>query len=188
MTQYGPKELASAFRTVRRNTIQIATEIPEEKYDFAPAAGARSVREQLSHIAFLNLVHYDFHRDRRVRTLEGYDFGALMSRMNAESGARRSKAEIIALLETEGEKFAAWLESLSPEFLDETFVDTTGQNPRTRFEQLLSAKEHEMHHRGQLMLIERMLGITPHLTRQFEERARARSAASLQGERAGASK
>ena len=26
-------------------------------------------------------------------------------------------------------------------------------------------KEHEMHHRAQLMLIERMIGIMPHLTR-----------------------
>ena len=28
----------------------------------------------------------------------------------------------------------------------------------------------EMHHRGQLMLIERMLGIVPHLTRHMQER------------------
>jgi uncharacterized damage-inducible protein DinB len=35
---------------------------------------------------------------------------------------------------------------------------------------LLAPKEHEMHHRGQLMVVERMLGITPHLTRQMEER------------------
>jgi hypothetical protein len=34
-----------------------------------------------------------------------------------------------------------------------------------------------MHHRGQLMLIERMLGITPHLTRAREERARAQATA-----------
>jgi uncharacterized damage-inducible protein DinB len=27
-----------------------------------------------------------------------------------------------------------------------------------------------MHHRGQLMLIERLLGIVPHLTKQFQER------------------
>jgi len=33
---------------------------------------------------------------------------------------------------------------------------------------LLSAKEHEMHHRAQLMLIERLLGIVPHLTRQMQ--------------------
>ena len=44
---------------------------------------------------------------------------------------------------------------------------------KTRFEMLLSTKEHEMHHRGQLMLIERMLGIVPHLTRQMQERMAA---------------
>jgi len=30
---------------------------------------------------------------------------------------------------------------------------------------LLGVKEHEMHHRSQLMLIQRQLGIVPHLTR-----------------------
>ena len=37
MTYYGGKELAAAFRTVRNNTIKIAEEIPESKYDFKPA-------------------------------------------------------------------------------------------------------------------------------------------------------
>jgi uncharacterized damage-inducible protein DinB len=35
---------------------------------------------------------------------------------------------------------------------------------------ILSVKEHEMHHRGQLMLVERLLGIIPHLTRAREAR------------------
>jgi uncharacterized damage-inducible protein DinB len=35
---------------------------------------------------------------------------------------------------------------------------------------LLSAKEHEMHHRGQLMMLERMVGVVPHLTRLMQER------------------
>ncbi len=34
-----------------------------------------------------------------------------------------------------------------------------------------------MHHRGQLMVVERMLGITPHLTRQMEERIAAMQSA-----------
>jgi uncharacterized damage-inducible protein DinB len=41
---------------------------------------------------------------------------------------------------------------------------------------LLSVKEHEMHHRGQLMLIERILGIVPHLTRRMQERRDAATA------------
>ena len=45
MTYYGGKELAAAFRTVRKNTIQIAQDIPEDKYDFKPAPSrVRSAR------------------------------------------------------------------------------------------------------------------------------------------------
>jgi hypothetical protein len=40
-----------------------------------------------------------------------------------------------------------------------------------------SFKEHELHHRGKLMVVERMLGITPHLTRQREERIAAMQSA-----------
>jgi hypothetical protein len=35
---------------------------------------------------------------------------------------------------------------------------------------IMAAKEHAMHHRGQFMLIERILGIIPHHTRQMQER------------------
>jgi uncharacterized damage-inducible protein DinB len=44
-------------------------------------------------------------------------------------------------------------------------------------------KEHEMHHRGQLMLIERIIGIVPHLTREFQARmvAMQSAAAKAQG-------
>ena len=178
MAMYGGTELANAFRTVRRNTIQIAEDIPEDKYDFVAVPGTRSVSELLRHIAFAPTLYDDMHRVRRVTTLKGYDFGVAMGAAAASEKPHRSKAEIVALLTTEGQRFADWLESLSPEFLAETFTDPMGQNPRTRLESLMSPKEHEMHHRGQLMLIERMLGIVPHLTRQREERVRQRQAAA----------
>ena len=176
MSNYGAAELAAAFRTVRKNTIQVAEDIPEDKYDYVAAPGIKSVSAQLRHIAFAPILYYDMHRDRRVSTLQGYDFGAIIGKSEAEEKKPRNKAEIIALLKEEGERFAAWLQTLPPEFLDETFTDPMGQNPRTRFESLLGAKEHEMHHRAQLMLIERLLGVVPHLTRQREERVRQRQA------------
>jgi uncharacterized damage-inducible protein DinB len=45
---------------------------------------------------------------------------------------------------------------------------------------MLAPKEHEMHHRGQLMLLQRLLGMVPPLTRQMEERIAAMRAASAQ--------
>jgi uncharacterized damage-inducible protein DinB len=57
-------------------------------------------------------------------------------------------------------------------FLAETVGMPPGAAPaaKSRFEMLLSAKEHEMHHRGQLMMLQRMIGLVPHLTRQMQER------------------
>lgn len=174
MLVYGPTQLANAFRTVRKNTLQVAEDIPEDKYDFVPAPGARSVRELLCHIAFAASFQEDVHRAKRLSTLQGYDFTAFGRDTQAKERGPRSKAEIIELLETRGADFAAWLESLSAEFLTETVTDPAGQNPRSRLEMLMAAKEHEMHHRGQLMLIERMIGVVPHLTRQRLERMKAR--------------
>ena len=37
---------------------------------------------------------------------------------------------------------------------------------KTRIEMIMGVKEHEMHHRGQLMLVLRLLGQVPPLTRQ----------------------
>ena len=49
---------------------------------------------------------------------------------------------------------------------------------KSRFEILLGVKEHEMHHRAQLMLLERLLGVVPHLTREREARMAARGASA----------
>ncbi len=170
MTSYGGNELASAFRTVRKNTIQVAEDIPESKYGFVAAPEVLSVARMLAHIAISTQIWKEVHATKRLATLVGFDYLGLRDRLNAEEAKTRSKAEILGLLRTEGEQFAAWLDTLTPEFLAETVIEPDGKTAKSRFERLLGAKEHEMHHRGQLMLIERQLGIVPHLTRQFNER------------------
>ena len=182
MTEYGGPELANSYRTVRKNTVQIAEDIPEDKYDFIPAPGSRSVRALLSHIALAPTIQDDMHRVKRVTTLQGYDFPGIVDRVEAEEKKPRNKAEIIDLLKSEGERFAGWLQSLSQDYLHERVIDfVPNAPPRSRLEFLLGAKEHEMHHRGQLMLIERMVGVVPHLTRQREERMHARQQAAAGG-------
>ena len=175
MLPYGGKDLAAAFRTVRKNTIQIAEEIPEDKYDFQPAPDTRSVRQLLLHLTLVDRLPRTIHGERRT-TLEGIDFPAFLREVMTEEQAPRSKEEILTLLRSNGESFAAFLEGMSDESLAEHVAMRPGMGPaqKTRFEMLMGVKEHEMHHRGQLMLIERLLGITPHLTRVMRERLGAR--------------
>ena len=174
---YDGKDFARQFRVVRANTLQIAQDIPESKYGFVPAPGCRPVGALLTHIAVSPRMWYEVHGKQRVKTLVGFDFVRLGSEVKAEEGKSRTKAEILDLLHDEGDKFAKWLETLTSEFLAEMIPVADGSGTKSRFEQLLGAKEHEMHHRGQLMLIERQLGIVPHLTRQAEERVASMAAA-----------
>jgi len=169
MTFYGGKELASGFRTVRKNTIQVAEDIPESKYGHVAAPEVRSVARMLAHIAIGPRIFEEVQK-KRLTTLVGFDFFGALDRYNAEEAKTRSKAEILELLRTEGEQFAAWMETLTPEFLAEMVTEPDGKTQKSRFERLLGTKEHEMHHRAQLMLIQRQLGVVPHLTRQFNER------------------
>jgi len=176
---YGGKELAGAFRTVRKNTIQVAEDIPESKYSHQPASDTRTVAQMLTHVAVATRIYMDLNRPG-LTTLVGIDFPAYIEPFLAEEKKHRSKAELIELLRTEGEKFASWLETLTPEYLAETITEPDGKTQKSRFERLLGPKEHEMHHRGQLMLIERQLGIVPHLTKQMNERIAQMQAARAQ--------
>jgi uncharacterized damage-inducible protein DinB len=172
MVYYGVKELGIGNRTVRGNTIQIARDIPEGKYGFKPVPEYRSIAQLLTHIALAYRFQYQVHAIEKRASLEGFDFLVLMKQISEEEAKPRTKAELIDLLEKEGEKWASWVEGLSEEFLAQPVAMPQGATPssKSRFEMIISVKEHEMHHRGQLMLVERLLGLVPHLTREREAR------------------
>ena len=171
MNHYGAKELADSFRTVRKNTVQVAEDIPEDQYGFSPAEGAKSVGHSLVHIALSPKFQHAIHAGERRSTFEGFDFQSLMKRIADQESTERTKSQIIELLQTEGEVWASFLEGVSEDFLAESFTMPPGSTPpsKSRLEMLLSVKEHEMHHRGQLMVVQRILGIVPHLTRARQE-------------------
>jgi len=175
MIYYGSKDLADSFRTVRKNTIVIAEDIPEQHYGFRAAPETRTVGQMLVHIALMPRLGEQIHLIERRTTLEGFDFFGLMGALRTEEQVVRPKAEILGMLRAEGDKFAQLLEGLSEDFLSQRVAYPQGMMPpsKSRFEMLMSLKEHEMHHRGQLMLMERQLGIVPHLTREMQTRIAA---------------
>jgi uncharacterized damage-inducible protein DinB len=168
MNLYGPRQLAESMRMVRKNTIQIAEDIPEKDYNYRPTPESRSVLETLVHIASLSRFDRIVHEEQHLSSLEGFDFGALF-KGEAEEKRIRAKSDVVALLLTQGDRWCQWLEGL-PEPLLSEHVRQPGGVLKTRFEMLVGTKEHEMHHRGQLMVIERLLGIVPHLTRGRQSR------------------
>jgi len=172
MMPYSGKDLARSFRTVRKNTIQIANEIPEDKWTFRAAPGTRSIQELLAHIATVS--HYPRHIhiiDRRT-SLTGADFAPYLAASKSYEHTLTTRAAILQALEADGEEYAKELEALTDADLATLvhFAPPLQPPTKTRFELLMGVKEHEMHHRGQLMLMQRMIGIVPHLTREREAR------------------
>ena len=180
MTYYAANELAASFRTVRKNTIQTAEDIPEDQYGFTPTEGTWSIARTLVHIAVSPQFQLAIHARERRSSFEGFDYPTLMRRLADEESRARTKSQVIDLLKTEGEVWASFLAGVTEEFLAEPFAMPPGATPSTksRFEMLLSVKEHEMHHRGQLMVSQRLLGIVPHLTRSRQAQAAQAQAAS----------
>ena len=177
MLPYSGKDLARSFRTVRNNTLQIANEIPEDKWSFRAAPGTRSVAELLAHIAALTHVPRHLHIVDRRTLLGPADFPPYYMAADAYERTLTSRDAILEALEENGESFARELEAQTDADLSQPvqFAPPIQPASKTRFELLLAPKEHEMHHRGQLMVLQRMVGGVPHLTREREARIRAQA-------------
>ena len=176
MTYYGAKELAASFRTVRKNTIMVAEDIAEANYGFRVTPDTRTVAQTLVHIARICELTERIQGVERRTTLVGLDFMSYVGPLIADEQTPRTKEQVVALLRESGDRFSNWLDGLSEEFLGEEVTMPQG-GTKSRFEMILGVKEHEMHHRGQLMVMERMLGGVPHLTREFQARMAAAAAA-----------
>jgi len=171
MSLYGIPQLIDSFRDVRLNTIQVAEEIPEASYDFRPSPASRSVAETLIHIAWLASADRVMHEGTPLGSFEGFDFAAFLESSEVDEARTRSKAEIIDLLRSAGDRWVRWIEQLPESYVAESFRLPDGRMV-TRFELLLGSKEHELQHRAQLTVIQRLLGLVPHFTRALPPRRR----------------
>ena len=160
---YGTRQLAASMRAVRQNTILMAKDIPESQYGFRATPHTRSIAETLVHIAWLGRSDRVIHEELHLDSLETFDFPALLEQSAEEEKRPRSKDEILELLRDEGDRSVAWLEGLSDDFLREQ-VGLPGGGSVSRFEMLLGTKEHELQHRAQLTVLERMIGVVPRFT------------------------
>lgn len=172
MNFYGGAEMAEGFGTVRRNTLQIANDIPEASYGFRATADTMSVAEELAHIACATLWAVQAHAVDQKTAISLEDFTAYMARTSDAERTLTTKHDIVNALLKNGEEFANMLERMTPEQLGEfvSFPPPVQPSRKSRFEMLLGVKEHEMHHRAKLMVSERLLGIVPHLTRARQQR------------------
>ncbi len=175
MTYYSAQELAPVFELYEGIHSQLRKIFPKLNTASAPRPTAAAWRRRLVHIAVVPRMAEQIHFTERRTTLVGFDFFSLVDALHAEEERASHQGQIVDLPPDWRRAGSQSLESATEDFLAQRVTYPEGMQPpsKTRFEMLLSLKEHEMHHRGQLMIVERMLGIVPHLTRDMQARVAA---------------
>ncbi len=113
MNYYSGKDLARNHRVVRKNTLQLAEEIPDAQYAFRATPDSRSVAETLAHVAASSRWPHQMHGVEKKTAVAMEDFGRYMQEAGIYEASLKTKADIVAALEKNGREFADWLETLS---------------------------------------------------------------------------
>ncbi|HKE03228.1 MAG TPA: DinB family protein [Blastocatellia bacterium] len=157
------EEFLSQWRDAREGLIKEVERIPEDNLDFRAAAETRSVLELLYHVIESErmLVGEICRDDTDLRRL-------LTRPPDAEVRVVTTKNAIIALLRSSLVASHETVRRFGAEKLEELMSGLDGKQV-TKAAMLQFTLAHEMYHRGQLTVYQRLLGIEPALTEQFRQ-------------------
>lgn len=152
------------YGRLRERTRRVVDCIPPERMEWAPAPGAFSFGDILRHLGAVERYVFAENAHRRPSRYPGHGRELAEGHEAVLAFFERTHADSLALLAT-----------LTPEDLQLRCVLTSGAQTRV-WKWLRALAEHEIHHRGQLYLMLRMLDVaTPPLWGLTSEQVRERS-------------
>lgn len=146
-TDFG-KEFLPFWEAAKKQSMEMARLIPEDKYSFVPAKGGRSIEKMFLHIAYAH--HY------MRRSFIG---GEQLPYDSYENRTGLSKAEIMELMEQAFDDVSTALINITDEKLKQQ-VNAFG-NKLTKEQMFYYFRDHGTSHVGKLKMAARMLGIRP---------------------------
>jgi uncharacterized damage-inducible protein DinB len=154
------------WQDVRNGLIKEVELIPAEQMGFKPAPESRTAIELLHHIIEIQRVLAgEMCRDN---TNFQRGFPALIADFSGSTKEATTKEAVLALLPSSLEESTAMIVSFGDENFEQGMTRFDGKQC-TKLEMLNFTVAHEMYHRGQLTVYERLLGIEPALTQLFRK-------------------
>jgi uncharacterized damage-inducible protein DinB len=160
------EQICEQWQDVRNGLIKEVELIPAVQFEFRAAAETRSVLELLQHIIESERVLVgEICRDN---TNFARGFPAMIADFAPNVREAKTKEEVIDLLRSSLDESKAKACEFGDANLDQMMTRFDGkQAPRVGMLNFTIA--HEMYHRGQLTVYERLLGIEPALTQFFKK-------------------
>lgn len=160
--------LVQSWSEVRTGLINEASQIPEAKFSFRATPETRSVSELLQHIVQVQkLLVGEACRDDT--NLMRQSFADHINEYAPDVAAITDKSGLLELLRSSLEPAEATIRGCGAEGLEQKMKRFDGKEI-TKFDFLNFGIAHEMYHRGQLTVYERLLGVEPALTQYFNKR------------------
>lgn len=159
------EEAIEAWEDARGGVIAEVENIPANQFAFRPAEGVRDVAELVVHIMEVSLLMVG-ELTRPDTNLRRMPFPKLVAHYAKEIQSLRGKRELLAALRRT-------LRDGVRQFRDAGEIHMLQQIERfdgergTRLAWMHHGISQEMYHRGQLALMQRLIGITPALTQQI---------------------
>jgi uncharacterized damage-inducible protein DinB len=172
--------LVESWKEVRAGLIEEAAQIPADQLSFKATPETRSVRELLQHVVETQktLVGEAVRPDTNLMRQSLPDH---VKEYAPEVASVTDKNGLLELLRSSMETSEASIRA-SGDKLQDTARSLSGREV-TKLDLLTFAVSHEMYHRGQLTVYERLLKVEPALTQRFN-RLSARAAANKASENA----
>ncbi len=158
--------IIEGWREVRKGLIDEANQIPADKFSFQPTPDSRSVIRLLQHLVESQkfLVGEACRPDTNLMRAS---FADNVKTYAPDVGAAADKDAVLNLLKESMDEAAAKLMAAGDE-LKNTMKRFDGKE-MTKLSFMSFAIAHEMYHRGQLTVYERLLNIEPALTTRFRK-------------------
>ena len=158
--------LIESWSEVRAGLIKEASQVPDDKFSFRATPDTRSIAEVLQHIIEAQKLLVG--ESCRVETnLRRHSFADHIKEYAPEVAAVSDKNGLLELLRSSMEMAEAAIRGCG-DGLNATMQRFDGKEV-TKFDFLNFAIAHEMYHRGQLTVYERLLGVEPALTQYFKK-------------------
>ncbi len=160
------ESLIGNWRDTRNGFIEEVEQVPSEQFSFRATPETRSTAELLQHIIETQAVLVG-EACRAETNLMRQSFLDHIKEYAPEVGAVTDKDGLIALMRSRLDAAEATIRAHADK-LGESMTRFDGKT-MTKLEFLNFAVAHEMYHRGQFTVYERLLGIKPALTTKFEK-------------------
>jgi uncharacterized damage-inducible protein DinB len=160
------ENIIESWKEVRNGLIDEANQIPADKFTFQPAPESRSVRQLLQHL----VESQKFLVGEACRPDTNLMRGSFADNVKMYAPGVRDvndKERLLDLMRTAMEESAEKLRAAADE-MKNTMKRFDGKE-MTKMAFMSFAIAHEMYHRGQLTVYERLLNIEPALTTRFRK-------------------